>query len=97
MILSGYLTADSVDRASASGRLSTRLAEIEARRRSAQDAVDALVEAWRENPVVQHQHQWREVDDAAHDVVDALSSLLGAIDLAREEVTVSPPAPRSAP
>lgn len=95
MILSGYLSADSVDRTSASGRLSARLSDIDARRRSAEHAVDALVQAWRENPVVQQQDRWRAVDDAAHEVVDALSSLLGEIDLAREEMAVNPPSPRS--
>lgn len=98
MILSGYLTADRVDRASTSGRLSARLAVIEARRRTAEQAVDALLEVWRTDPSGQHEAGWQEEDDAAHDVVDALSSLLGALELARQERRVrTVPAPRSAP
>lgn len=97
MIPSGYLTADRVDRARAAGRLSARLAVLEARRRSAEHVVAVLLETWGESVIDQQQTGWQEMDDAARDVIDALSALLGAVDLARGEADVSPPAPRSAP
>ncbi len=87
MILSGRLGInDRADRVAASSRLAAHLADIDARRRAAELTVDALVQSWRGGAAVQQESGWQEVDDAARDAIDALSSLLGAIDLAREVV-----------
>lgn len=101
MIPSGRLHHhDLTARESGSSRLAAarRLADLDARRRTAEHAVDTLLETWRESPIAQQRTGWQEMDDAARDVIDALSALLGELDLARDEVAVSPlPAPRSAP
>jgi hypothetical protein len=86
MILSGHLTADRVDRAAATSAL---LADLNARRRTAELRVDALVEVWRDQAAHRKQAGWGEMEDAARDAIDSLSALLGAIDLARDELSTA--------
>lgn len=77
---------------------SVRRADLDARRRTAELTVDAFVEVCRTRSVVQDEAGWRELDHTARDAIDALSALLGAIDLARDEAAVNRlPSPRSAP
>ncbi|GAA5109002.1 hypothetical protein GCM10023339_08630 [Alloalcanivorax gelatiniphagus] len=85
MILSGYLSHDRADRAATSARLSSRIAEIEARRRAAERSVGQLADAWRGDAGRHEESGWQEWDDAARHAIDALSALLGTLDLAREE------------
>lgn len=89
MILSGHLHHDRRDRhgRTAADRLSERLADIDARRRVAERSVDALLASWQGGAVLHQQSGWQDWDLAANDVIDSLSALIGALDLAREELT----------
>ncbi len=66
-----------------------RLAELDQRRRAAAATVDALLASWRGDAATHFASRWQEWDGAATDVVDALSALLGAIDLARRDLEAS--------
>ena len=86
MIVSGKLALDRTAHATASAELTTRLGDIEARRRAAESTVGSLLASWRGDASSHFSSRWREWDDAANDVIDSLSALLAAIDLAREEL-----------
>ena len=88
MILSGHLRHDPYDRrgATAAARLAHRLADVDARRRVAERSVDALLASWQGGAALHQQSGWQDWDSAANDVIDSLSALLGALDLAREEL-----------
>jgi len=89
MILSGHPHRDRRDRhgRTAADRLSDRLADIDARRRVAERSIDALLASWQGGAALHQQSGWHDWDLAAHDVIDSLSALIGALDLAREELT----------
>lgn len=89
MILSGNPCLDRAAHAAASSSMSARLAELDQRRRTAASTVDALLSSWRGDAATHFSSRWQEWDDAATDVVDALSALLGAIDLARRDLEAS--------
>lgn len=83
MIISGDLDLDRAAHEAASATLSARLAELDERRHAAEGCVDALLSSWRGEAAGHFASRWQEWDGAARDVVDALSALLGAVDLAR--------------
>ena len=83
MIISGDLDLDREAHHAASATLSARLAELDERRRTAEACVDALLSSWRGEASICFASRWQEWNGAAGDVVDALSALLGAVDLAR--------------
>lgn len=89
MILSGNLSLDRAAHAAASSSMSARLAELDQRRRAAATTVDALLASWRGDAATHFSSRWQEWDGAATDVVDALSALLSAIDLARRDLEAS--------
>lgn len=89
MILSGNLSLDRAAHAAASSSMSVRLAELDQRRRAAATTVDALLASWRGDAATHFSSRWHEWDGAATDVVDALSALLSAIDLARRDLEAS--------
>ena len=86
MIISGHLQHDLSGRAVVSSFTAARIAEVDARRRAAEASIDALVVAWQGGTVRHQGSGWQEWDDAAHDAIDALAALLGALDLARREI-----------
>ena len=86
MIISGSIALDSAAHAAASSDLAARLADLDERRRAAELAVDVLLSSWRGDAGSHFASQWQEWDAGARDVIDALSALLGAIDLARSEI-----------
>jgi uncharacterized protein YukE len=88
MILSGHLHHDRRDRhgRTAADRLSDRLADIDAHRRVAERSVDALLASWHGGAALHQRSGWQDWDLAANDVIDSLSALIGALDLAREEL-----------
>jgi uncharacterized protein YukE len=85
MILSGHLHHDRHSR-TAAARLADRLADIDAQRRVAERSVDALLASWQGGAALHQQSGWQDWDLAANDVIDSLSALIGALDLAREEL-----------
>lgn len=89
MIFSGDVTLDHAAHDAASSSMSARLAELDQRRRAAATTVDALLTSWRGDAATHFSSRWQEWDGAATDVVDALSALLGAIDLARGDLEAS--------
>jgi uncharacterized protein YukE len=100
MILSGHLHHDRHSR-TAAARLADRLADIDAQRRVAERSVDALLASWQGGAALHQQSGWQDWDLAANDVIDSLSALIGALDLAREELAdvraqVSVPRPAGA-
>jgi uncharacterized protein YukE len=86
MIISGHLQHDRSGRAVVSSFTAARIAEVDARRRAAEASIDALVVAWQGGTARHQRSGWQEWDDVAHDAIDALSALLGALDLARREL-----------
>lgn len=86
MIISGHLQHDRSGRAVVSSFTAARVAEVDARRRAAQASIDDLVVAWQGGTARHQRSGWEEWDDAARDAIDALAALLGAIDLARQEI-----------
>jgi uncharacterized protein YukE len=86
MIISGHLQHDRSSRAVVSSSTAARVAEVDARRRAAEASIDALVVAWQGGTARHQRSGWQEWDDAARDAIDALSALLGALDLARREL-----------
>lgn len=86
MIISGDLALDRAAHQAASSTLSARLAELDERRRAAEACVDALLSSWRGDAATHFASRWQEWDGAACDVVDALSALLGAVDLTRRDL-----------
>ncbi|MBC2931488.1 hypothetical protein [Nocardioides sp. zg-1228] len=87
MIISGHLHHHHRPKPSAdSSRLAARVAEIDARRRDAELSVDRLVVAWQGGAALHRGSHWDRWDTAAHDTIDALGALLGALDLARREL-----------
>ena len=62
------------------------MADLDERRRAAELAVDVLLSSWRGDAGSHFASQCQEWDAGARDVIDALSALLGAIDLARSEI-----------
>jgi uncharacterized protein YukE len=87
MIISGQLQHDRSGRAVVSSFAAARIAEVDARRRAAEACIDALVAAWQGGAARHQGSGWQEWDSAARDAIDALSALLGALDLARLEGT----------
>jgi WXG100 family type VII secretion target len=81
MIISGHLALDPAAHQAASSTLAARLAELDQHRRTASACVDALLSSWRGDAATHFASRWQEWDGAACDVVDALSALLGAIDI----------------
>lgn len=86
MIVSGNLSLDPAAHAASSARLSARLSDVDDRRRAAERTVSALLESWRGQAATRFQAGWQEWDSSASDVIDALSALLAAIDLARHDL-----------
>ena len=86
MIISGHLHHHHPRPSIDSTRLAARVAEIDARRRDAELSIDALVVAWQGGAALHRGSHWDAWDAAAHDTIDALSALLGALDLARKEL-----------
>ena len=86
MIISGHLQHDRMGRAVVSSFTAARVAEVEARRRAAEASIDALVVAWQGGTARHQGSGWLEWDNAAHDAIDALAALLGALELARREI-----------
>jgi uncharacterized protein YukE len=86
MIISGRLQHDRSSRTVVPSFTAARIAEVDARRRAAEASIDALVVAWQGGTARRQRSGWQEWDDAAHDAIDALSALLGALDLARREL-----------
>ena len=86
MIISGTTAIDSAAHAAASSDLAARLAGLDQRRRAAELAVDVLLSSWRGDAGAHFASQWQEWDAGAREVIDALSALLGAIDLARIDI-----------
>ena len=89
MIISGHLQHDRSGRSVVSSFAAARIAEVDARRRAAEASIDALVVAWQGGTVRHQGSGWHEWDDAARDAIDALSALLGSLDLAREELAAA--------
>jgi WXG100 family type VII secretion target len=86
MIVSGTLAIDRATHAAATARFTDRLADLDERRRSAELAVDALLQSWRGDAASHFSSRWHDWDSSAQEVIDQLSALLGAVDLAREEL-----------
>lgn len=86
MIISGHMQHDRARRAVVSSSRAARVADVDARRRAAEASIDALVVAWQGGAARHQGSGWQEWDLAAHDAIDALGALLGAIDLARCEI-----------
>lgn len=86
MIISGSVAIDRAAHAAASSDLTARLAGLDERRRAAELAVDLLLSSWRGDAGSHFASRWQEWDAGARDVIDALSALLGAIDLARADI-----------
>jgi WXG100 family type VII secretion target len=86
MIISGSVALDRAAHAAASSDLAARLAGLDERRRAAELAVDLLLSSWRGDAASHFAARWQEWDAGARDVIDALSALLGAIDLARADI-----------
>lgn len=86
MIISGSLAIDRAAHEAASSDLAALLAGLDERRRAAELAVDLLLSSWRGDAASHFAARWQEWDAGARDVIDALSALLGAIDLARAEI-----------
>lgn len=86
MIISGSVALDRAAHAAASSDLAARLAGLDERRRAAELAIDVLLASWRGDAASHFTSQWQEWDAGARDVIDALSALLGAVDLARDDI-----------
>ena len=86
MIISGTVAIDRAAHEAASSDLAARLAGLDRRRRAAELAVDLLLCSWRGDAATHFAQRWQEWDAGARDVIDALSALLGAIDLARADL-----------
>lgn len=86
MIISGSVALDRAAHAAASSDLAARLAGLDERRRAAELTIDVLLSSWRGEAASHFASRWQEWDAGARDVVDALSALLGAIDLARDDI-----------
>ena len=86
MIISGTVAVDRAAHEAAASDLAARLAGLDERRRAAELAVDLLLSSWRGDAATHFAERWQEWDTGARDVIDALSALLGAIDLARAEI-----------
>lgn len=86
MIISGHLHHDRPARAAVSSSAAARIAEVDARRRAAAASIDALAVAWQGGTARHQGSGWQQWDDAAHDAIDALSAMLGSLDLARREM-----------
>jgi hypothetical protein len=86
MIISGHLQHDRSSRPVVSSSRTPRLAGLDARRRTAEASIDALIVAWQGGTARHRSSGWQEWDRAAHDVIDALSALLAELDLARREI-----------
>jgi uncharacterized protein YukE len=86
MIISGHLHHVRSRRDVVSSFTAARTAEVDARRRAAEASIDALLVAWQGGSASHQRSGWQEWDDAAHETIDALSALLGALDLARREI-----------
>ena len=86
MIISGPLAIDRAAHEAAASDLAARLAGLDERRRAAELTVDLLLSSWRGDAASHVAARWQEWDSGARDVIDALSALLGAIDLARDDI-----------
>ena len=86
MIISGTVALDRSAHAAASLDFAARLGGLDERRRAAELAVDALLSSWRGEAASHFAARWQEWDAGARDVIDALSALLGTIELARDEL-----------
>jgi WXG100 family type VII secretion target len=86
MIISGSVALDRAAHAAASSDLAARLAGLDERRRSAELAIDVLLSSWCGEAATHFASRWQEWDAGARDVIDALSALLGAVDLARADI-----------
>ncbi|GAA1934544.1 WXG100 family type VII secretion target [Nocardioides hwasunensis] len=86
MIVSGTLALDRAVQAAAAAEFAVRLSELDERRRDAEQAIDALLVSWRGNAASHFAARAHEWDSAAMEVIDSLSALLGAVDIARREL-----------
>jgi hypothetical protein len=81
VIPSGTLDHDRLARARASAQHPARTADVAASQRTAQAAIDKLLTTWHAGPsrALESAPLW---EDAALEAIDALSALLGEVDLA---------------
>lgn len=79
MIISGTLQLDPQAHAAATASLGDRLADLDARRRAAETAVQALLATWRGDAAAAFREQWEVWGRAATDVVDELGSAVAAL------------------
>lgn len=86
MTVSEDLDLDPAAHRAASSALSARLVELDERRRAAEACVDVLLASWRGDAATHFATHWQEWDGAATGVIDALSALLGSVDLARQDL-----------
>ena len=86
MIISGHLQHDRSGRSVVSSFAAARIAELDTRRRAAEASIDALVVAWQGGTARHQGSGWHEWDSAARDAIEALTALLGALDIARDEL-----------
>lgn len=79
MILSGTLQLDPQAHAAATASLGDRLADLDARRRSAETTVQALLAGWRGDAAAAFREQWEVWSSAATGVVDELGAAVDAL------------------
>ena len=86
MIISGTLLLDPVAHAAATASLGDRLADLDARRRAAESAVESLLATWHGDAASAFREQWEVWSSAAAGVVDSLGAAVDALPAAASDV-----------
>lgn len=87
MITSGTITLDPASHAAGSASLRARLADLDDRRRAAEQSVHDVLAIWRGDAANLFRERWEEWDRGALAVLDQLDAAVDSLDRVRFDLT----------
>lgn len=86
MILSGTVTLDPAAHAASTASIRARLAQLDERRRGAEQSVDRVLASWRGEAAELFRSRWEEWNSGALAVIEQLSAATDGLDQVRRDL-----------
>jgi len=86
MILSGTVTLDPASHAASTASIRARLAQLDERRRGAEQSVDRVLASWRGEAAELFRSRWEEWNSGALAVIEQLSAATDGLDQVRRDL-----------